>query len=305
LKKLALVAMAVFLVSLCLFSFGSASYGKTDQDVVAVGSKNYTEQMIVGNIVAELLEAHTDLKVERKLHLGGTNVCFESAKKGSANNGIDMYVEYTGTGLVNILKMETKKDPEEVYEIVKREFQDRWNLIWLEPWGFNNTYTLAVKEEFAKKHNIETFSDLAKLADKIVFGCTMEFAERPDGYPGFQKAYGFSFKEVKAMDPGLMYSAIDNDLVQVISAFATDGLLIAHKLKILRDDKNFFPPYYAAPLVNGDVLKKHPEIAEALNKLANSITDEDMQKLNYQVDGEGKDPAKVAREFLKERGLIR
>jgi len=260
--------------------------------------------MIVGNIVAELLEAHTNLKVERKLHLGGTNVCFEALKKGSVNNGIDIYVEYTGTGLVNILQMEAKTDPQEVYETVKKEFKDRWNLIWLEPWGFNNTYTLAVKEEFAKKHNIETFSDLAKLADKIVFGCTMEFAERPDGYPGFQKAYGFSFKEVKAMDPGLMYSAIDNDLVQVISSFATDGLLVAYNLKILRDDKNFFPPYHAAPLINGEVLEKHPEIAEILNKLANSITDEDMQKLNYKVDGEGKDPAQIAREFLKERGII-
>jgi len=300
-------ALAILFAFMCLISFQGFAYGapKTNGGTIVVGSKNYTEQMIVGNIVAELLEAHTNLKVERKLHLGGTNVCFEALKKGSVNNGIDIYVEYTGTGLVNILQMEAKTDPQEVYETVKKEFKDRWNLIWLEPWGFNNTYTLAVKEEFAKEYNIETFSDLAKLADKIVFGCTMEFAERPDGYPGFQKAYGFSFKEVKAMDPGLMYSAIDNDLVQVISSFATDGLLVAYNLKILRDDKNFFPPYHAAPLVNGEVLEKHPEIAEILNKLANSITDEDVQKLNYKVDGEGKDPAKVAREFLKERGLIR
>jgi osmoprotectant transport system substrate-binding protein len=191
-----------------------------------------------------------------------------------------------------------------VYEIVKKEFEDRWNLIWLEPWGFNNTYTLAVKEEFAKENDIQTFSDLGKLADKLVFGCTMEFAERSDGYPGFKRAYGYSFKEVKAMDPGLMYSAIDNDLVQVISAFATDGLLVAHKLKILKDDKNFFPPYFAAPLVNGEVLKRYPQIGDVLNRLANSITDEDMQQLNYMVDGEGRDAAEVARSFLKERGYI-
>lgn len=304
-KKYTSIMLAIFFAFAHIVSFSGLAYGASPASgIIVVGSKNFTEQMVVGNIAAELLEAHTSLKVEKKLHLGGTNVCFEALKRGSANNGIDIYVEYTGTGLVNILQMEVKTDPQEVYETVKKEFKNRWNLIWLEPWGFNNTYTLAVKEEFAKQNNIETFSDLAKFADQLIFGCTMEFIERPDGYPGFKKAYGFSFKEAKAMDPGLMYAAIDNDLVQVISAFATDGLLVAHNLKILKDDKNFFPPYHAAPLVNGEVLEKYPGIAEALNKLANSITDEDMQKLNYKVDGEGKDPAQVAREFLKERGII-
>lgn len=304
-RKLSLAVFVVLFAISQVFCFSSTSYGAGESaGKVVVGSKNYTEQMVVGHMVAELIEAHTDLKVERKLHLGGTNVCFEALKRGSANNGIDIYVEYTGTGLVNILQMESKTDPQEVYEIVKKEFEDRWNLIWLEPWGFNNTYTLAVKEEFAKENGIETFSDLGKLADELVFGCTMEFAERPDGYPGFIKAYGYSFKEVKAMDPGLMYSAIDNDLVQVISAFATDGLLVAHKLKILKDDKKFFPPYFAAPLVNGEVLNRYPQIGDVLNRLANSITDEDMQQLNYMVDGEGRDVAEVARSFLKERGYI-
>ncbi|MDI3508658.1 MAG: osmoprotectant transport system substrate-binding protein [Clostridiales bacterium] len=281
---------------------GGASNG--GGDTVVIGSKNFTEQIIVGNMMADLIEAHTDLNVERKFNLGGTNVCFEAIKKGGSNNGIDAYMDYTGTGLVDILQMEPTTDPDEAYNTVKEEYKERWNLVWLEPWGFNNTYTLAVKEELAIEHDLNTFSDLGKIADQIVLGCSMEFVERPDGLPGLVEKYGFEFKDVKSMDTGIRYPAIDNNEVQVIDAFATDGLLVSHNLKILEDDKQFFPPYYAAPLVRGDLLDKHPEIADALNKLANAITDEDMQQLNYQVDGEGKDAAKVAKEFLQSKGLI-
>ncbi|TZE80929.1 glycine betaine ABC transporter substrate-binding protein [Calorimonas adulescens] len=291
------------IVAGCGTSGGGASQSAAG-DTIVVGSKNFTEQIIVGHMMADLIETHTDLKVVRQLNLGGTNVCFEGIKKGSSNNGIDIYMDYTGTGLVDILQMEPTTDPDEAYGTVKKEYKDKWNLVWLEPWGFNNTYTLAVKEDFANKSNIETFSDLGKIADQLVLGCSMEFVERPDGYPGLKEKYGFEFKNVKSMDTGVRYPAIDNDEVQVIDAFATDGLLVSHNLKILEDDKHFFPPYYAAPLVRGDVLEKHPEIADVLNKLANSITDEDMQKLNYQIDGEGKNAADVAKEFLKSRGLL-
>jgi osmoprotectant transport system substrate-binding protein len=304
-KYIAIVISAVLIIGLaasCGFSGGGAK--KASDDTIVVGSKNFTEQIIVGNMVADLIEAHTDLNVERKMNLGGTSVCFEALKKGGANNGLDVYVEYTGTGLMDILKMDVTTDPAEAYETVKKEYKKRWNLVWLKPLGFNNTYTLAVREDFAKQHNLKTFSDLAKISDQLVLGASMEFLERPDGYPGLKKTYNFNFKDAKSMDIGIRYTAIDNDEVQVIDPFSTDGLLVSHHLKILEDDKHFFPPYYAAPVIRQDVLDKHPELEEILNKLANQISDEQMQQLNYLVDGEGEDAAKVARDFLKEKGLI-
>ncbi|MBZ4666808.1 glycine betaine ABC transporter substrate-binding protein [Mahella sp.] len=304
-RKLAIVlSFTILILAIVTGCQGGGDTSGGDGDTVVIGSKNFTEQVIVGNMMADLIEAHTDLKVERKLNLGGTNVCFEAIKKGGSDNGIDIYMDYTGTGLVDILQMEPTTDPDEAYDTVKKEYKERWNLVWLEHWGFNNTYTLAVKEEFAAQHNLNTFSDLGKIADQIVLGCSMEFVERPDGLPGLVEKYGFQFKDVKSMDTGIRYPAIDSDEVQVIDAFATDGLLVSHNLKILEDDKQFFPPYYAAPLVRGDLLDKHPEIADALNKLAGAITEEDMQQLNYYVDGEGRDAAEVSKEFLESKGLI-
>jgi len=300
-KKILVILSAVIAVVL-MTSCGGA--GKDSGDTVVVGSKNFTEQIIVANMISDMIEAHTDIKVERKLNLGGTNVCFEGIKRGGANNGIDIYVEYTGTALMSILNMETITDSDEVYETVKREFKDRWNLVWLRPLGFNNTYTLAVKKELADRYNLSTFSDLAKISDQLILGASMEFLERQDGYPGLQKVYNFRFKDTKSMDIGIRYTAIDNNEVQVIDPFATDGLLVAHGLKILEDDKRFFPPYYAAPLVRHEVLDRYPQLEEVINQLENQISDEEMQELNYRVDGQGEDAAKVAREFLKAKGLI-
>ncbi|AEM79168.1 glycine betaine ABC transporter substrate-binding protein [Thermoanaerobacter wiegelii] len=303
-KRILLLSLVFILAVTFMASCGIGSSQRNANDTVVVGSKNFTEQIIVANMVADMIEAHTNLKVERKLNLGGTNVNFEAIKRGGANNGIDIYVEYTGTGLVDILGMKPTTDPEKAYETVKKEYKDKWNIVWLKPLGFNNTYTLAVKDELAKQYNLKTFSDLAKISDKLILGATMEFLERPDGYPGLQKVYNFKFKDAKSMDSGIRYTAIDNNEVQVIDAFSTDGLLVSHKLKILEDDKHFFPPYYAVPIIRQDVLDKHPELKDVLNKLANQISDEEMQKLNYKVDGEGQDAAKVAKEFLKEKGLI-
>lgn len=303
-KKILLLSLAFILAFMFVTSCGVKSSQKTSNDTIVIGSKNFTEQIIVANMVADMIEAHTNLKVKRKLNLGGTNVNFEAIKRGGANNGIDIYVEYSGTGLVDILRLKPTTDPEKAYETVKKEFKNKWNILWLKPLGFNNTYTLAVKEELAKQYNLKTFSDLAKISNKLILGATMEFLERPDGYPGLKKVYNFKFKDTKSMDMGIRYTAIDNNEVQVIDAFATDGLLVSHKLKILEDDKHFFPPYYAAPIIRQDVLDKHPELKDVINKLANQISDEEMQKLNYKVDGEGQDAAKVAKEFLKEKGLI-
>ncbi|MGB9680171.1 MAG: glycine betaine ABC transporter substrate-binding protein [Thermoanaerobacteraceae bacterium] len=295
LKKNILVAFLV------LFALTFIISGCSSKDKIVVGSKNFTEQIILGNMIATMIEKNTNIPVVRQLNLGGTDVAFKALKNGN----IDVYAEYTGTGLVDILNMPTQKDPQKVYDEVKKIFKEKYNLVWLKPFGFNNTYTLAMEPAIADKYNINTFSQLAKISNKFILGCSMEFTARPDGYPGLEKAYGMHFKEVKGMDTGLRYPAIEKNNVQVIDAFSTDGLLEAFKLKTLEDDKHFFPPYYAAPLIRESTLKKYPEVEKVLNELAGQINDETMRKLNYKVDKLGDDPRKVADDFLKEKGLIK
>jgi osmoprotectant transport system substrate-binding protein len=307
-KKLIRIITVLSILSMTVLAAGCGNAGSTGGtskgDTVVIGSKNFTEHVIDGNMIADLLEAHTDLNVVRKLNLGGTSVCSEAIKKGSANNGIDIYLEYTGTGLVDILKMPLVTNKDEAYNKVKKAYNDKLDIDWLKPWGMNNTYTLAVKKDFAEKNNLETISDLAKIGNKLKLGCSMEFIDRPDCYASIQKKYGFKFKDADTMDVGVRYTAIDNDEVQVIDPYATDGLILSHDLKILKDDKHAFPPYDGAPIVRDDVLKKHPEIADVLNKMANNVTDEEMQKLNYRVDEEGEDASKVAKDYLESKDLL-
>ncbi|MBP2071650.1 glycine betaine ABC transporter substrate-binding protein [Thermoanaerobacterium butyriciformans] len=294
-KKIISAILTLVIISALISGCGKSS------DTVVIGSKNFTEQIIMGNMLATLIEKNTDLKVDRKLNLGGTDVAFNALKSGD----IDMYVEYTGTGLVNILKKPTQNNSDAVYNEVKKDFKEKYNLDWLEPIGFNNTYTLAVSPSVEEKYHPKTISDLKKISNNLVLGCTMEFTERPDGYPGLKKTYDIEFKSVKGMDSGLRYPAIEKGDVDVIDAFSTDGMLKAYNLTVLEDDKNFFPPYYAAPLVRDDTLKKHPELKDVLNKLAGQINDETMRELNYKVDKLGEDPRTVADDFLKSKGLIK
>lgn len=269
---------------------------------ISIGSKRFTEQYILGHIVAELIEKNTPYKVIRKVGLGGTAVCHEALVKGD----IQIYVEYTGTGLLAILKREWKPgtSPEEVYEIVKSEYKKNWNITWLLPLGFSDTYCLAMRKEHAEALGVKKISDLAPYAAELKFGGTAEFEKRPDGYPGLTKTYGFTFKEYVAMDPGLMYIACREGQVDVISAFSTDARIAAYNLVVLIDDKQFFPPYYACILIRDDLLAKAPELEDLLNQLAGKIDDATMTNLNYQVDIEKKDPSQVAREFLISIGLI-
>ncbi|MGF7430229.1 glycine betaine ABC transporter substrate-binding protein [Thermoanaerobacterium thermosaccharolyticum] len=294
-KKIISAILALVIISALISGCGKSS------GTVVIGSKNFTEQIIMGNILATLIEKNTNLKVVRKLNLGGTDVAFNALKSGD----IDMYVEYTGTGLVNILKKPTQNNSDAVYNEVKKDFKEKYNLDWLEPIGFNNTYTLAVSPSVEEKYHPKTISDLKKISNNLVLGCTMEFTERPDGYPGLKKTYDIEFKSVKGMDSGLRYPAIEKGDVDVIDAFSTDGMLKAYNLTVLKDDKNFFPPYYAAPLVRDDTLKKYPELKDVLNKLAGQINDETMRELNYKVDKLGEDPRTVADDFLKSKGLIK
>ncbi|WXJ82343.1 Glycine betaine/carnitine/choline-binding protein OpuCC [Moorella humiferrea] len=302
-KKTARVGKFFALVmSFAILLFGTVGCGGGPEvkDTVVVGSKDFTENIILGEIMAQLIEAHMDLKVERKLNLGGTLVNFNALKKGD----LDLYADYTGTGLVAILKKNVINDPQKAYDTVQKEYNEQFKLKWLKPFGFNNTYTLAVPEEVAQQRNLQKISDLKNVASEMVLGAEQEFFNRPDGYDGLIATYGLNFKSAKQMETGLKYEAIGNKMVDIIDAFSTDGQLITYNLKILEDDKHFFPPYFAAPLVRMDTLEKYPQLEEVLNKLAGQLNDDEMRQLNYQVDEEKKEVAQVARDFLKKKGLI-
>lgn len=287
-------------VAACLLSAVLGGCGEQSEKVV-VGSKNFTEQKVLGYMFAELIEADTDLTVERRVGLQGTLVCFNALKEGD----IHLYPEYTGTGLTAILKEPVISDPDEGYARVKSEFERRWGLAWLEPLGFNNTYTLTMRRDQAEELGITRISDLRDHANDLKPGFDHEFMSRPDGYQPLTEAYGFRFKhEPVELDPGLMYRAIADRRVDVIDGFATDGRIPAFDLVILEDDQGFFPPYYAAPLVRQEVLEAHPEMAEALNRLAGKIDSAAMAQMNYEVDENHRSPREVALEFLRAQGLM-
>jgi osmoprotectant transport system substrate-binding protein len=301
-KILGLILITGLLLSTVAGCGGSSPTASSGRDgTLTIGSKNFTENIIMAEIMAQTVEANTSLKVERKLNLGGTLICWEGLKKGE----LDMYPDYTGTGLMAILKKEVITDPDEVYNIVQQEYNKQFKIKWLKPVGFNNTYATAVTKEFAKKHALNTTSDLKAHAGDLVFCAEQEFFNRNDGFQGFCQAYGLKFKDTKGMDIGLKYKAVADGKVDVIDAFSTDGELVSYKMKVLEDDKKFFPPYYCAPIVRMDTLEKHPELEEALNKLAGKISDEDMQQMNYKVKEKGLNPADVAAEFLKAKGIVK
>lgn len=296
-NKSTLVTSGLIIV-LVVFVFGVANQTKNNK--IAIGSKNFTESIILGNMLADLIEENTDLKVERKLNLGGTQVVF-----GALNSGdVDLYVEYTGTGLVNILKKETITNPQEVYDIVQSEFNEKYDLKWLKPLGFNNTYAIAVRKETAEKYGLKTISDLKNVSKELIMGPTIEFSNRPDGLVGLNERYNLTFKSISPVDGGLRYTAINSKKSDIIDAFSTDGLLKAFNLVVLEDDKNFFPPYYAVPLIRQTTLKKYPELENIINKLAGRLNDEKMRELNYRVDELKESPENVARDFLIQEGLI-
>lgn len=272
-----------------------------NSDKITIGSKNFTEQIILGNMLQQLIEDKTDINVQTKLNLGGTQVAFNALKSG----GIDMYVEYTGTGYVNILNItEPNSNTDEVYNVMKDRFKADFGIDVLNPMGFNNTYAMAVSKETADKYNLKTVSDLAKVSGELIAGPTIEFANREDGLLGLNKAYNMNFKTVNAVDGGLRYTALNSNETQVIDAFTTDGLIEQFKLAVLEDDKSFFPPYHAVPIVKEETLEKFPELRDVLGELDGKLTDEKMRKLNYEVDVNKRDAKVVANEFLKSEGLV-
>lgn len=298
-KKMLVLASCVVLLSGGLL-IGREVLNRPD---IRIGSKDATESVIIGNMLADLIEAKTNIKVERRLALGGTMIAFEALRSGE----IDLYPEYTGTGYSTILKNKLRPGftSEEMYDIVNKQMKREHNIDLLESFGFNNTYVLAVTKETAEKYNLKTMSDLKRISHNLRFGCSPEFAAREDGLVGIEKIYGMSFGSVNNFSGTLMYTAITSGKIDVITAFSTDGLLKKYNLVLLEDDKNFFPPYYMCPFVNGDTAKKYPQLVESLSVLGNKINDNTMQALNYEVVEKGRDRAEVARSFLIEIGLVK
>ena len=308
LRPVALAMPMVLIVTGCFAYFSTSTSSSSpvwgpsapDDRTVRIGAKNFTEQLILGELMAQLIEARTNFGVERRFNLGGTMICHGALKSGE----IDLYAEYTGTALTAILKQPVIADPDRAYETVTREYRQRFEAEWLRPFGFNNTYAITVRKSDATSRNLRTISDLIAVSGTIRAGFTAEFSERPDGYPGLRRAYGLQFREVRDLDPALMYQAIANGEVEVICAFATDGRIAAFELQPLRDDRGFFPPYQAAPVIRTEVLQAHPELREVLEMLAGRLDDATMQRLNFQVDEKKRLPNEVAREFLEGRELL-
>lgn len=285
---------------LLLTTFFVSGCQLSHRQTLVVGSKNFTEQVILAEILAQHLEAKTGLHVERRFYLAGTYICHQAMLAGR----IDAYVEYTGTALTAILKHAVESDPSSVLDRVRSDYRSRFSLEVFDPLGFNNTFAIVIRGETARRLNLHTISEAAPFAPHWRPGFGYEFMERPDGYQGLVRAYHLTFGQApRIMDLGLLYRALLDNQVDVVAGNSTDGLIAARDLAVLEDDKHYFPPYQAVPIVREETLKQHPEVRAAINQLRGKIPDEDMRRMNYAVDGEHRDPADVAREFLRAKHL--
>lgn len=267
---------------------------------IVIGSKNFAENRFLGELFAQLIESRTELTVRRRLGLAGTEFCFEALRSGA----LDIYPEYTGTGLVTILRQQPGPSAAETLRLVRGEFLERWGLWWLPPLGFENSWEMAVRQEVAAAHDLRTISDLAEVASELRAGFDYEFLDRPDGLPGLERVYGLRFGSAQGMQQALKYQAAGGGDLDVLDAYTTDGRLLVHDLVVLEDDKDFFPPYAAAPLVRGAALEAHPEIGAVLGLLGGAIDGQTMRRLNLRLQEEKAPEATVARDFLASLGLL-
>ena len=269
-------------------------------DRIVIGSKNFTESLILGELFAQQIESHTRLKVERRFYLAGTYICQQAILAGR----VDLYPEYTGTALTAILKEPANSDKENVYEHVKSEYERRFRLTLGPSLGFNDTFAMEIRSEDARRLNLKTLSQAAAFAARWRAGFGYEFMERPDGYRGLAATYGLHFAEPpRVMDLGLLARALQNHQIDLAAGNATDGLIPALDLFALEDDKHYFPPYEAVPVIRMQTLQEHPEISQLITDLAGKISDEEMQRLNYAVDGQHRDAKDVVHEFLRSKML--
>ena len=273
-----------------------AACGPPRADRIVVGSKNFTEQLVLGEIIAQQIENKTHLPVERRFYLAGSYICHQAILGGR----IDIYPEYTGTALTAILKQQPSSDPQQVYNQVKSEYAKLFNLDVGQPFGFNNTFAIEIRGEDARKLGLKTISQASTYTPQWRAGFGYEFMERPDGYKGLAATYGLRFAESpRIMDLGLLARALKEKQIDLAAGNATDGLIPALDLFVLADDRHYFPPYEAVPIIRQDMLARHPEVGQALNELAGKISDDEMRRLNYAVDGQHRDVTQVVKEFLQ------
>jgi len=268
---------------------------------IVVGSKNFTEQLILGELFAQIIEARTHLPVERRFYLAGTFICHQAILAGR----IDIYPEYAGTALTAVLKQQPSGDKKDVYRRVKQGYETKFGLSVGPPLGFDDTFAMVIRGDDARRLHLKTLSEAAAFTPKWRAGFGYEFMERPDGYKGLVASYGLRFAEApRIMDLGLITRALKERQVDIIAGNNTDGLIPALDFVVLEDDHHYFPPYEALAIMRGEMLKNHPEVGAALGELSGAISDEDMRRLNYAVDGQHRDVTAVVREFLKQRELI-
>ena len=291
-KQISTVLLAF---SLCLAACG----GGGDSQLV-IGSKNFTEQTVLAELLSQYLESKLGITVERRANLGGTLICHEAVK----SDEIDLYVEYTGTALTTVLNKEASSDPEAVLRLVREGYDKEFGLEVTEPLGFDNSFAMVIRGEDARSLNLRTLSEAVVPAMQWRAGFGYEFMERPDGFPGLARVYGLKFAQAPLlMDLGLLYRALEEKQVDIVAGAATDGVIAARGFVILEDDRDYFPPYEAVPVVNRKAFERHPKLREMLASLGGKISAEAMRRLNYAVDGEHRDVQDVVREFLATQNL--
>ncbi|MEH2290650.1 glycine betaine ABC transporter substrate-binding protein [Nostoc sp.] len=294
--------------TLCLLSFAllwltascTSNLNSNNNANIIVASKDFTEQDILGELLAQQIEATTNLKVERRFHLGGSFICHSAITSGK----IDAYIEYTGTAFTGILKQKAVNDPKEVYQKLKQLYAQQFNLEVMPSLGFENTFAMIIRGADAKRNNIQTLSQVSQYTPQWRGGFGYEFLEREDGFPGLAKTYGLLFaKPPQIMDLGLVYRALIQKQVDMVAGSSTDGQISRLDVVVLKDDKKYFPPYEAVPIVRQEILKKYPELRTAIASLAGKISADEMRHLNYLVEGELRAVKDVVQEFRKSKGL--
>src|SRR5947209_9583027 len=267
---------------------------------IVVGSKNFTEQVVLAELIAQQIESRLHVPVERRFYLAGSYIAHQAV----VADRIDIYPEYTGTALTAILKESPDWDANTVFNEVREQYDKRFHLTVIQPFGFNNSFAMVMRGDEARKLGITKLSQARAFTPQWAFGCGYEFLERPDGYQGFVRRYRLTFRDKpRVMDLGLLYRALEDRQIDLAAGNDTDGLIAALNMKVLEDDLHYFPPYEAVPVVNDDVLGRFPRLTSVLNELANTISDEEMRQMNYAVDGEHRDVVDVVKEFRKKKGL--
>ncbi len=296
-KKLKIV-IGVIVVALIGTTVGNIILNQK-KEVIHIATKPMTEQYIMGDMLKLMIEQDTDLKVEMTQGIQGSIIA-----PGMESGEFDIYPEYTGTGWNMILKNDGLYQ-DNMFDQLNKQYTDKLNQQWLGMYGFSDMFGIGVRKEIAEKYNLKTYSDLTKVADKLTFGAEYDFFEREDGYEALCKAYGMKFKKTMDMDIGLKYQAINQNKIDLMTIFTTDGQLAKSDLVVLEDDKKFFPADLCGNVVRNEVLEKHPELKSVFSKLENILTNDEMAEMNYQVESEGKDAKELAREFLKSKGLLK